>query len=70
MPPESTPASRPKKIVKMIIMNSGWRMAHAAPSARLFVAHLHVAPGQEEKQLAIRPEILETDRVSSFRLVE
>ena len=33
IPAEATPAILPKKIVKMIIMKSGWRMAHAAPSA-------------------------------------
>ena len=61
-PSEPTLASRPKKIVKTIIVSSGWRTAHATPSNGLLVAHLDVAPDQEVQQLPVRPDVLEAER--------
>ena len=57
MPSDGILASLPKTTVKTTIVSSGRSSAHSDANDRLFVAHQDVAPGQEEKQFAIAPQV-------------
>jgi hypothetical protein len=52
-----TPASLPNTTVKTTIVRSRRTIAQAHADDRLLVAHGHVAPGQNGKQLAVVPQV-------------
>src|SRR5271157_3992194 len=51
--PDETPARRPKKMLKTIIVMSGWRTAQAAPSA--VCLYLTLTSRQVRKKSSSRP---------------